>query len=56
MCVSHVVEPEKFMFYFSQTLSDCDDNITDMILDHDLGNNQTAITIAYAYLKSRGVE
>lgn len=34
----------------------CDGPITDMVIHHELGDNQTMINIAHAYLKARGIQ
>jgi hypothetical protein len=36
--------------------STCDVRITDLIVNHELGNNQTIINLAHTYLKARGIQ
>jgi plastocyanin len=52
-CVSNVVNPGSAHF---NSPASCDDDVTDMIVKHELGNNQTMIKVAYAYLKNRGIQ
>lgn len=44
-CVSNVVNPDTSMFA-SANKALCDDRVTDMIVKHELGNNQTMIKVA----------
>jgi hypothetical protein len=34
----------------------CDVRVTDLIVNHELGNNQTIINLAHTYLKARGIQ
>ncbi|MDQ6864122.1 MAG: hypothetical protein M3044_09885 [Thermoproteota archaeon] len=43
--------------YFSQTeIADCNDLLTGYLTQNELGNNQTMINIAKAYLKLSGIQ
>lgn len=55
-CITDVVDPDKNNMLLNSTLSICDGLVTKMIVNHELGNNQTMIKAAYAYLKSRGIQ
>jgi hypothetical protein len=37
-------------------LSSCNNHITDLIVNHELGNNQTIINLAHTFLKARGIQ
>ncbi len=55
VCVEELIVP--YSMATNGTLSfTWDGPITDMIVKHELGNNQTMINIAHAYLKARGIQ
>ena len=41
---------------FAQAASSCDGFATDALVSHSIGNNQTIIHLAHAYLKARGIQ
>jgi hypothetical protein len=43
-------------FDWSNSLRLCDSVITDSIVSHSLGNNQTVLSYAHNYLKVRGIQ
>jgi hypothetical protein len=53
LCVENIVKPISIPLYSS---SSCEDDVTDMIVKHELGTNQTMIKTAYAFLKERGIQ
>ena len=50
-CVSTTVADSSII-----SSSICDDQVTDMIVKHELDNNQTMIKVAYAFLKTKGIQ
>jgi hypothetical protein len=56
-CIADLVRPPNpYDAFHGFNLKQCEDNVTDMIVKHELGNNQTMIKVAYAFLKSRGIQ
>jgi len=55
VCVDNILVPN-FSITNSYLNLVCDGPVTDIIVHHQLGNNQTMIKIAHAYLKARGIQ
>ncbi|MGA9842160.1 MAG: hypothetical protein WBQ25_07580 [Nitrososphaeraceae archaeon] len=55
-CVGTVVDPSTYGRMAIGSFRSCADQVTGMIADHQLENNQTAINIARAYLKTQGIQ
>lgn len=57
-CINYVVNPNAATTSTSLNyyLSLCDSKVMNMIVNHELGTNQTMIKAAYAYLKGRGIK
>ena len=44
-------------FLFQNIPADfCNDQVTDMVINHQFANNQTMLGIAHGYLKAKGIE
>ena len=56
-CVDDLVRPPNpYDVFHGFNLKQCDDNVTEMIVKHELRNNHTMIKVAYTFLKSRGIQ
>jgi hypothetical protein len=56
VCVQDLVDPTVYVYAVNTLSFVCDSPVTDMVVNHELGNNQTMIKIAHAYLKARGIQ
>jgi len=54
--VQDLVDPTVYVYAVNTLGFVCDSPVTDMIINHELVNNQTMINIAHAYLKARGIQ
>lgn len=52
-CLSYLFDVS---FGWTNSKSLCDSTLTDEIIHHDLGSNQTLIDLAHIYLKARGIQ
>lgn len=55
-CVATVLDPPRYGNLGIGSVISCTDQVTDMIVNHELGNNQSMISLAREYLKSQGIQ
>jgi len=56
ICVEDLVVPSVYVYAVNTLSFVCDGPVTDMVVNHELGNNQTMIDLAHAYLAARGIK
>jgi hypothetical protein len=53
VCVAPELDPGR---YRNMGIISCADQVTDLVANHQLGNNQTMIHLAKEYLKTQGIQ